>query len=224
MLIHGDRDFGQIIMARRILTAWGLGAVQPIPIDLARLQPSPMDALASELGRALGLEPKRANLQSVVTVIAKRLRFNHVVLQATLGLATTATLVEEFMKQFWEPLVEAANVTASGDGSNTLLLLLMDDCSRQDGWPTFGVVDEVTLWNSAIPVNLPRLQKIPKEVISAWLASDATDILKLLPFDLVAERLYAHGSEGIPEHVFDVFCWLYSTRWQKEKQTCLTTE
>ena len=201
------------MLVRRILAAWGIGTAQTIPIDLARLNPAPMDALAADLGRALRdiLDPRRTPLSSVIGRIAGKLRYGHVVLQTSLGYATTAELLKLFLQDFWRPLVEGAQATASPSiGDHKLLLLLVDDCERQEGWPPFPVARELATWQAALPINLPRLERISKSVISAWLASEAAEIISLMPFEVVADRIYALGGEGIPEYVFDASAGLYS--------------
>jgi hypothetical protein len=221
LLIHGERDFGHMILIRRILTAWGIRPQQIIPIDLGGLNPAPMIALATDLGRAFGIEPRKITLNAVLGKLLGKLRYGHVVLRASLGPATTADLLEAFLHQFWQPLVAQVCATTGTVGRNKLLLLLIDEGERHEGWPPFPVACKAETWHAGIPINLPRLERIPRPVIELWLSSEAGEILELMPFDVVAERIDRFGNGGIPEYVFDAFCWLYGSRWRDEMGRCL---
>ena len=222
LLIHGERDFGHMILIRRILTAWGVRPPQILCIDLGGLNPAPMNALVADLGRAFDIEPRKISLNAVLGKLLGKLKYGHVVLRASLGPATTPELLETFFREFWQPLVAQARPEPGRPvARNKLLLLLIDEGPRQEGWPPFPVAYKPETWHAGLPINLPRLQKIPRSVIELWLSSEAGEILELMPFDVVADRIDTFGDGGVPEYVFDAFCWLYGSRWRDEIGRCL---
>jgi hypothetical protein len=222
LLIHGERNYGHLIVVRRILTAWNVRPQQIVPIDLGSLNPAPMATLVADLGHAFDIEPSKISLKAVLAKVLGRLKFGPVVLKAALGRATTSALLESFFHEFWQPLVIEACSAAGPASRNKLLLLLVDQGERnEDDWPPFPVFNEPDGWKPGSPITLPRLQKIPRDVIEMWLVNEASEILELMPFDVVAERINRFGNEGVPEYVFDAFCWLYGSRWSQEMGRCL---
>lgn len=217
-IIHGESGHGQRWLLNRLIRRVPRIAVAKPPIRI-NLQLTgygwDINGLQQQFSHRDDLR-HTCSLQEVIDQIHSWWQTQTVVLIFDNLNAMNADYMKEFIRNFWQPLVDKATQAPSSNYS--LVVFLIDNLGHVDTWP-FDIAEALDQsWNPYKLVKLPKLVPILDEELSGWLEDSGHK----LPMKIRVEEVLRYNKVGIPQTVFIDICDLCGCDWyEKESQWIL---
>lgn len=215
-LIYGAPSYGQAWLLNRLLTT--------LPNSLAasnfkfsferKACGRSLKDLWRELAKWVGLKSLALQLDSstqkeIVKRVYRLWQRNTVILILSRLYEIDEPYLNEFMQDFWLPLVEMTRNASTQSSRQYLLLFLIDNANSMDNWhiPVARQFDRS--WEPQVIIKLERLTKFSRDVLADWIEYE----FETLPLTLTAQDILVNSEAGIPEFVLDHVCALFGYDW-----------
>ncbi len=200
-LIHGEMDYGQAWLLHRLLKNAAIENTNKPPFKFQLTNKS----AGRNLGRlwfSLSRWLDDRNLQTAPEAIVKQV-YNLWQKQSMIFILTdidgaTEQYIQEFLHDFWEPLVETIqrNGQLQERSSNYLLLFLVDNLGNVEEW---NIRWEEQLATPDMPVKLKRIREFTYNDVENWIENEIDRYG--LPYTLTPQEILVQG--GIPGTVLE---------------------
>ncbi len=214
-LIHGEPEYGQRWLLNRLIRLVpGSGAgKRPFKFEFQRLIGNrSLEALWRELARWMNVA--QPSPQKMIEQIYK-LWQNQTIILLLDGLdRSNALCISQFMREFWEPLMDLAQrKPASG---HHLLLFLIDDACCTSTWNIPFVERCDSNWKPHTLVKLKQLASFTDDILYRWV--DAEDPLpSWFAEPGTIDDILAESCGGIPQLAFEHICRLCGHDWYERE-------
>ncbi|MFN6568788.1 hypothetical protein [Dendronalium sp. ChiSLP03b] len=176
-----------------------------------RVRRRDVSALWRELGREFGANYDDSP-DEIAIKVCERLQTEHVIL--LFDDLDRLNDINQFIQDFWLPLVKVAKKHLYQTNSCQLLMFLVDynGCVINS---TFECIDEYTsTWEPHIPIRLPMVSQFPVDILTEWVRSLVED----LPDEFITQENYVEytvkfilqdGNHGVPDLVMKRICGIW---------------
>jgi hypothetical protein len=222
-LIHGGIDYGQRWLLNRLVTQHIQDSItsKVVPISLRAVgRKRDVSALWRELGGQVGLG-KKGTISEIIDCVYQCWQTQHVLLIFNYVDEMPESLLEEMLKEFWQPLVSRGG--DKNKSSYRLLMFLMDYDGCVGDWAVPFVEQQEPDWTSVIPVKLAKISEFSDSELGTWLDMFSSD----LPLDLSEEidgtvqKILDNSDAGIPEPAMGEICQMAGSSWDENEKRWL---
>ena len=219
-LVQGESNFGQQVLVNRLLRlSPGWQTAQRVVVNLS----SPavgkdVRCLWRQVAQKLGLT-HRATSSEITARVCQALETEDVIFVFHTVDYMPPEFLPEWGKDFWRPLMQAAqNNVYRMQHPTHLLMFLVDYSGCVCRWDVPLAEKPEPPDYPHHPLSLPPVDPIPEMVIDIWIDM-AADIL---PAGLTAQTVLELSEDGIPQYVYHVICDHCGLSWEGDMIQWLT--
>jgi transcriptional regulator with XRE-family HTH domain len=223
-LIHGEPEYGQRWLLNRLVQLIPHGrSAKVISVDLSRRsRASYLDSLWRELRGRVGL-PGLQPPQKIAEAICNWWQTQTVILVFQNVDRMPQEYMNQFLCEFWLPLVEISCNCSPLSGSYRLLMLLVDYSGCVEQWKIDCVEAVNSTWNPQMLVKLPKLNRLCDRDLEIWMETGINDLPVKLTTQLerTVQSILENTDNGLPELVLEYICSLCECNWYEWEQVWL---
>jgi hypothetical protein len=215
-LIHGEEDYGQKWLLNRLIQLIpNSTTAKIISIPLGRKsQANYIDALWRQLAGRVGLTA-RSSPPEIVQKVYKLCEHKPVILICDDADEMPKEYMNEFMSNFWLPLVDKLQNYPPRTDNYRLLMFLLDHqgCIEQCDIPLVDKLD--TNWQAHIPIKLPKITNLCERDLTNWIDA-GIDELPLNFTNQIEETIQdilENSEQGLPMLALQRICEMLDCNW-----------
>ncbi len=223
-LIHGEPEYGQSWLLNRLLQLVPNGrSAKVIQFGLSRRsRASYIESLWRELGGRLGLAGLHSP-QKIAEAVCKSWQTQTVILVFQNVDQMPQEYMNQFLCEFWLPLVKISGNCSPRSSGYRLLMFLVDYSGCVEQWK----IDCVEALNSTLKpqilVKLPRLNRLSDRDLVIWMETGINDLPVKLTSQLerTVQSILENSDNGLPEVALEYICSLCEHNWYEWEQVWL---
>lgn len=195
-LIHGEIDYGQSWLLHRLLSNKAIENVNKPPFKFRLTNTSAgrkLGRLWFSLGKWLDNENSQTLPEAIVEQVYRSWQKQSMIFVLSDIDGATEQYLQEFLRDFWEPLIDIINRNSQAQEppDHYLLLFLVDNLGNVQEW---NIRWEEQLDTFDVPVKLKRLQDFTDKDVEDWIENEMDRYG--LPSTLTPQEILAQG--GVP--------------------------
>jgi hypothetical protein len=194
-----------------------------IQVDLSRRSRARyIDSLWRELGGRVGL-PGLHPPRKIAEAVCKWWQTQTVILVFQNVDQMPQEYMNQFLYEFWLPLVHISGNCSSRPVSYRLLLFLIDYSGCVEQWKIDCVEALNSNWKPQILVKLPRLNRLSNRDLVIWMETGINDLPVKLTSQLehTVQLILENSDNGLPDLVLEYICSLCECNWYEWEQVWL---
>ena len=223
-LIHGEPEYGQRWLLNRLVKLIPNGqSAKVIQLGLSRKsRGSYIDSLWRELGGRVGL-PGVQPPQKIAEAVCKWWQTQTVILVFQNVDQMPQEYMNQFLCEFWLPLVHISGNCSPRSGSYRLLMFLVDYSGCVERWKIDCVEAIDSTWKPQMLVKLPKLNRLSERDLVIWMETGINDLpVKLTSqFEPTVQSILENSDNGQPELALEYICSLCECNWYDWEQVWL---
>ena len=223
-LIHGEPEYGQRWLLNRLLQLVPHGrSAKVIQFGLSRRsRANYIDSLWRELGGRVNLTGQYPP-QKIAEALCKWWQTQTVILVFQNVDQMPQEYMNQFLYEFWLPLVHLSGKSSSRSGNYRLLLFLVDYSGCVEQWKIDCVEALDSNWQPQILVKLPRLNRLSDRDLVIWMETGINDLPVKLTTQLerTVQSILENTENGLPELALEYICSLCECNWYEWEQVWL---
>ncbi len=223
-LIHGEPEYGQRWLLNRLVQLIPNGrSAKVIQFGLSRKsRGSYIESLWRELGGRVGLagvHPPR----TIAEAVCKLWQTQTVILVFQNLDQMPQEYMNQFLCEFWLPLVHISGKCSSQSSNYRLLMFLVDYSGCVEQWKIDCVEALDSNWKPQILVKLPRLDRLSDRDLVIWMETGINDLPVQLTTQLerTVQSILKNSENGLPELALQQICNLCECNWYEWEQVWL---
>ncbi|NES21479.1 MAG: XRE family transcriptional regulator [Symploca sp. SIO3E6] len=214
-LVHGEHFCGQKLLLTRLFRLkrqWK--SISPIKIDVSH---NGVGRSIRHLWRQVASWfhlPKDAQPNKIIDKVCDRLLTQDVIFIFYTVDYMLPKHLEQWLQEFWEPLVARVELSCRTSEEKHLLMFLVDNSSevcqsnialaKQYQQPEY----------PRIPLHLPPVSPFSTDVLDDWLDTVMAMETMEMPAGLTSQILLEKSEDGIPEFVYEEICCHFGHDWE----------
>lgn len=207
-LIHGQEDYGQEVLAKRLYKSKTQGSTRCIPIDIRNAKVvGDIEGIWSDIANRLRV-PKDTEHRELAFMLLEIWQTSNIVLVLKGIEETYSNFISDFIAVFWSLILDSSKdifEKNSRDLSNYFLVFLIDEKGHfGHNWAFEQQTDYLTI--------LPALEKFHPEILSKWL-SEVQEYFSQFEY-LSSTALLDISGNGIPQFVYKKICQHCYVDWE----------
>ena len=215
-LIHGEPEYGQRWLLNRLVKLIPNGqSAKVIQLGLSRKsRGSYIDSLWRELGGRVGL-PGVQPPQKIAEAVCKWWQTQTVILVFQNVDQMPQEYMNQFLCEFWLPLVHISGNCSPRSGSYRLLMFLVDYSGCVERWKIDCVEAIDSTWKPQMLVKLPKLNRLSDRDLVIWMETGINDLPVKLTTQLerTVQIILENTDNGLPELALEYICSLCVCNW-----------
>ncbi len=223
-LIHGEPEYGQRWLLNRLIKLIPHGtSAKVIQFGLGRKSRSSyIESLWRELGGRVGLSGQHPP-KKIAEAVCQWWQTQTVILVFQDVDRMPKFYMNQFLSEFWFPVVELSSQCSPRNNSYRLFMFLIDYSGCVEQWQLDVVESLDSTWKPQILVKLPRLKRLSHRDLMIWMETGSNDLPVQLTTQLEqnVERILANSENGLPELVLTYLCSLCECNWYDWEQVWL---
>ena len=211
-LINGKAMYGQRWLLNRLLQRYE-SSIQVVSVDLRGLGHRPSFIT---LYRTISAKAKipADTVQQIADILCNWWKTQHTIIVLHSVDRIGAPLLDEFLQNFWRPVVTVACDSPFYSGKYKLLMFLVDNSGIVPAWDITFAHPLEDGWTPEIPIRLPAIALMSYKDLDAWINDPQND----LSDDFTARsdaQTVLNNTDGIPESVLKELCAIYDYDWEQ---------
>lgn len=113
--------------------------------------------------------------------------------------------VQEFIQNFWLPLVEKAQKEPCPSPYHRLLMILVDNDASVDAW-SINCAEQINeAWTPRVIVKPPKLTRFSRDLLTQWMKYESA-VLPPKMRNVTVEEILENSMNGLPEYALEYIC------------------
>ncbi|MFK8182541.1 MAG: hypothetical protein AB8B99_04145 [Phormidesmis sp.] len=225
-LIHGYPEYGQSWLLNRIV-------VQYVPYFLTgkiirvhvsrKVRRNDVSALWREVAGRVGLRGKQYTPAEIAQQVVQCLETQNVLLVFHEVEELPEAILNELVKEFWQPLVSAVKAIPASQHQFKLLMFLVDYEGCVGEWEVPFAEKLDAAWEASVLLKAPIITEFSDGDLLDWIEREYDKLPPALTekVDDNIQAILADTENGIPELVLDVICNYCGCDWYEESKKWL---